>query len=392
MNFKDLTVGVLKEIMDGEKRVAATPETVGKLVAAGATVLVESGAGEDSMCNDEEYRRAGAEIVSQPEDIFNRADIILKVKEPLFNSKIGKHEAELFKPNQVLVTFLHPANPANHDTVRTLARQGVISFTMDSVPRISRAQQMDALTSMSTIAGYKAVILAANRLPRFLPMMPTAAGIIPPAQVLVVGTGVAGLQAVATAKRLGAKVKSIDIRPDANEQAKSLGAEIIPFDVPQELAVGQGGYARRLPEEWYQREREILAPHVQGSDVVILTALIPGEKAPLLVDQQMLAGMKESSVIVDVSVDQGGNCELTRPGEEYLYNKIWISGFLNIPASVAESATRMYAQNIFNFLNHVVREGRVDSSAEDEIIQKALVTKDGRIVHQGTLLAMENPS
>ena len=250
------------------------------MVAAGATVLVENGAGEDSMCNDEEYRRAGAEIVSQPEDIFNRADIILKVKEPLFNAKIGKHEAELFKPNQVLVTFLHPANPANHDTVRTLARQGVISFTMDSVPRISRAQQMDALTSMSTIAGYKAVILAANRLPRFLPMMPTAAGIIPPAQVLVVGTGVAGLQAVATAKRLGAKVKSIDIRPDANEQAKSLGAEIIPFDVPQELAVGQGGYARRLPEEWYQREREILAPHVQGSDVVILTALIPGEKAP----------------------------------------------------------------------------------------------------------------
>lgn len=390
MKFKGLTVGVLKEIMVGENRVAAIPETVKKLVAAGARVLVESGAGERAMCKDEQYRAAGAEVVLSPLEIFDKSDLILKVKEPLFNEKIGKHEAELLSANQVLVSFLHPANPLNHDTVRKLAQRGVVSFTMDSIPRISRAQQMDALTSMSAVAGYKAVIMAANHLPRFIPMVPTAAGIIQPAQFLVVGTGVAGLQAVATARRLGARVKSLDIRPEANEQAKSLGAEIIPFDVPQELAVGKGGYARRLPDEWYAREREVLAPHVQASDVLILTALVPGERSPLLVDKRMVAGMKEGSVIVDISVDQGGNCELTRAGEEYVYEKIMLSGLLNIPATVAVDATRMYAQNLWNFLDYIVKDGRVNSGSEDEIIKESLVTKDYKIVHQGTLLAMEN--
>ena len=255
------------------------------------------------------------------------------------------HEAELLREQTALVCFLHPANPINHRTVDILARRGITSFTLDGIPRISRAQQMDSLTSMSTIAGYKAVILGAFHLPRFIPMMPTAFGMIKPAEVLVVGAGVAGLQAIATAKRLGAKIKALDIRPEANEQVRSLGAEVIPFDLPPELALGEGGYALRLPDEWYIKERAALLPVLKNVDILILTALIPGEKAPLLVDENMVGQMKKGTVIVDIAVDQGGNCSLTRPGEEYYFNGTYIIGLQNIPAGLASDATWMFSQN-----------------------------------------------
>ncbi len=388
MQFDKITIGVPREIMPGEKRVAAIPDTVGKMVAAGARVLVEAGAGAGAYIDDESFKEKGAEIIPDVRDIYNQANIILKVKEPRYHDQIGRHEAELFPENGVIISFLHPAHSVNHDGLKILAKRGITGYTLDGIPRISRAQRMDSLTSMSTVAGYKAVIFAANNLGRFIPMMPTSFGIINPAQFLVVGTGVAGLQSIATAKRLGAKVKTLDIRPEANEQARSLGAENIEFDIPRELAVGKGGYARRLPKEWYEQEREILAPHVEQSDAVILSALIPGEVAPKIIDEPMVKKMKKGSVIVDIAVDQGGNCTLTRCGEEFDYEGVTISGIMNIPATLPVDATNMFAQSAYNFLTYLLDNGSVKTDTNDEIIQSTMVTHDGRIVHHGTLKAM----
>lgn len=390
MQYKGITVGVLREIMPGEKRVAVVPETARELVKNGADVLVEQGAGEGAYFHDEEYVAAGARIASSAEGVYENAQVFLKVKEPLFNEAMGKHEAELIPRGRALISFLHPANDHNHEMVKILAEREITSFTLDSIPRISRAQKMDALTSMSTVAGYKAVLFAADQLARFIPMMPTAFGVIKPAQFLVIGTGVAGLQAVATARRLGAKVKTLDIRPDANEHARSLGAEVIPFDIPAELALGQGGYAQRLPEEWYEKEREVLTPHVQESDVIVLTALIPGEIAPILVNEAMIEKMKKGSVIVDISVDQGGNCSICQAGANRFYEGVLISGIANIPATLPVDSTRMFAQNIMYFLNYLVKEGEINTDIEDDIIKETLVTINGKVVHGGTLLAMQN--
>ncbi len=389
MHFDKVVVGIPCEIMPGEKRVAAVPDTVGKIIATGAEVLIESGAGLKAYIDDSEFTAKGAKIVTSVQELYSKANVILKVKEPRFHEELGKHEAELFSENSILLGFLHPAHSVNHEALKIMAKRGITSFTLDGIPRISRAQQMDALTSMSTVAGYKAVIFAANHLGRFIPMMPTSFGIIQPAQFLVIGTGVAGLQSIATAKRLGAKVKTLDIRPEANEQARSLGAENVEFDVPQEFAVGDGGYARRLPEEWYEKERELLLPHVEQSDAIILTALIPGEVAPTIINEEMLAKMKKGSVIVDVAVDQGGNCSLTRCGEEYNYNGITISGIMNVPATLPIDATNMFAQSLYNFFAYIIQDKEIKTDRSDEIIESTLVTHKGSIIHRGTLLAMD---
>ena len=388
MQIDKIIIGVPREIMPGEKRVAAIPDTVGKMVSAGARVLVEAGAGAGAYIDEESFKEKGAEIISDVREIYKQANIIIKVKEPRYHEELGKHEAELFPENGVIISFLHPAHSVNHEGIKILAERGITGYTLDGIPRISRAQQMDSLTSMSTVAGYKAVIFAANNLGRFIPMMPTSFGIIHPAQFLVIGTGVAGLQSIATAKRLGAKVKTLDIRPEANEQARSLGAENIEFDVPRELAVGEGGYARRLPREWYEQERKILTPHVAESDAVILSALIPGEVAPLIIDEPMIKKMKKGSVIVDIAVDQGGNCAITRCGEEFIYDGVTISGIMNIPATLPIDATNMFAQSTFNFLSYLLQDGTAKTDTSDEIIQSTLVTHGGRIVHHGTLMAM----
>ncbi len=389
MQLDKVVVGIPREIMPGEKRVAAIPDTVGKMVSSGARVLVQSGAGKGAYIDDEMYREKGAEIIADAKSVYDEANIILKVKEPRMNEETGLHEAEMFRENCILISFLHPAHSVNHEGLRIMAKRGITSFTLDGIPRISRAQQMDSLTSMSTVAGYKAVIFAANHLGRFIPMMPTSFGIINPAQFLVVGTGVAGLQSIATAKRLGAKVKTLDIRPEANEQARSLGAENIAFDVPEELAIGEGGYAKRLPEEWFAREREALLPHVEQSDAVILTALIPGEVAPKLIDENMVKKMKKGSVIVDIAVDQGGNCTLTRCGEEFVFEGITISGIMNVPATLPVDATNMFAQSTYNFFAYIIKDGSVNTDSTDEIVHSTMVTHGGQIVHRGTLLAME---
>jgi len=388
MKFSGLTIGVPKEILAREKRVAVTPDVAKKFVDNGAKFLIESHAGEGAFFFDEDYAAVGAEVVSSAREIYSRANLILKVKEPQFNNDLGKHEAELIKEGGTIVAFLHPAHDVNHKSIKILAERGITSFTLDSIPRISKAQPMDALTSMSTIAGYKSVIFGANRIKKFIPMMPTSAGMIPPSEVIVVGAGVAGLQAIATAKRLVAKVKALDIRPEAAAQAKSLGVEVIPFDVPQDLAVGKGGYAKRLPKEWYEKEREVLAKHLATCDILILSALIPGEVAPTLVTKEMVDTMKKGSVIVDIAIDQGGNCEVTHEGEEYDYNSVWIIGILNIPATLSIDSTRMFSSNIWYFVDNLVKDGKVNVDMDDQIIRETLVTRGGSIVHHGTLLSM----
>ena len=388
MKFQGLTLGVPTEIMHGERRVAAIPDTVKKMVAEGAKVLVEEGAGVGSFFSDDEYKAAGAEIVAEAEEVYAKSDIILKVKEPLLNEATGKHEIELMKDGQVLITFIHPASPVNHQMVKQMAAKGVIGLTLDGIPRISRAQAMDALTSMSTIAGYKSVLMAANRLAKFMPMVGTAVGMIKPANVLVVGTGVAGLQAVATAKRLGAVVKAADIRPAAREQSQSLGAKIAELGIPEELAVGEGGYAKRLPDEWLIKEQGALKEVVADSDIIILTALIPGKLAPVVITEEMVKSMRPGSAIVDVAIDQGGNCAITVPGEIVDKFGVNIDGTKNIPGKMPTSSTWMFSHNIFHYVANLCKDGKVDLNMNDEIIASSLVCRDGEIVHAGALEAM----
>ena len=388
MKFQGMVIGVPKEIMKAENRVAATPDTVKKMVGEGAKVIVESGAGLGAFFSDEQYLAAGAQIESDVAKIYSQAGVILKVKEPLFNENAGKHEAEMLREGQYLITFLHPASPVNHDMVRQLAARGVISLTLDGIPRITRAQSMDALSSMSTVAGYKSVLSAATRLAKFLPMIGTAVGTIKPANVLVIGTGVAGLQAVATAKRLGAVVTAVDIRPDANEQTKSLGAKTHDVGIPPDLAIGKGGYAQSLPDEWLLKERENLKEIVKTSDIVILSALIPGKKAPILITEEMVKSMASGSCIVDISIDQGGNCECTPAGKVEVVHGVTIDGTKNIPGSVPTSSTWMFSQNIYNLLAYLAADGRITLNRSDEIVASSLVTIEKEIVHAGTKEAM----
>lgn len=383
-----MLIGIPKEILQDERRVAMSPDTTQRLVAAGYDVLVETGAGVGSLATDEAYAKAGARIASGPREVFDTADLVLKVKQPVENEDHGFHEADVIKEGATLITFLHPAAPGSHDMIRKLAARRVTAFSMDAVPRTSRAQRMDALTSMSTITGYRSVLLAAEVLPRFVPLVGTAVGMVKPAKALVIGAGVVGLQALGTLKRLGAVTTSIDIRAAALESATSLGAKAGGFEVPEDLAMGAGGYAKALPPAWLAKERAALVPMVADSDVVILSALVPGEVAPLLIGQEAVAQMRPGSVIVDVSIDQGGNCELTHPGEVIEVDGVTIVGTQNIPGHMPEHATWLYSQNLLAFIENLYKNqpGVIDWS--DDIVQGSLVTRDGQIVHEGTLKAM----
>ncbi len=383
-----MIIGIPKEIMHDEKRVSATPETVQKFVADGATVLVESGAGAGSFYQDNQYQEAGAQIIADVAEIYNTADVILKVKEPLFNEAKNMHEVDMMKKGQYLITFIHPASPVNHEMVKKMAANGIIGLTLDGVPRISRAQNMDALTSMSTCAGYKGIMMAANHLPKFMPQIFCAVGMIKPANVLVIGAGVAGLQAIATAKRLGAVVHVADIRPDAAEQGKSLGAKVIDTTVPAELAVGKGGYANSLPEEWLLKEREALKDTIAEMDIVFCSALIPGKQAPILITEEMVKSMKPGSVIVDISIDQGGNCAITPPGTVEEKHGVIIEGIKNIPGMLPTSSTWMFANNVYHLLTYLTKDGQIALDRNDEIVSSILVTIDGEIVHTGAREAM----
>ncbi len=383
-----MIIGIPKEIMHGERRVAATPETVGKFVKEGATVLVENGAGVGAFFADADYAAAGAEMVADVADLYKRADVILKVKEPLFNEEKGCSEIDMMHAGQYIITFIHPASPVNHQMVKDMAKKGVIGLTLDGVPRISRAQNMDALTSMSTVAGYKGMLMAASDLEKFMPQIFCAVGMIRPCNVLVIGVGVAGLQALATAKRLGAVTYAADIRPAAVEQAKSLGAKPVELGVPAEEAIAPGGYAQKLPEATLLREREALAAVLPNMDVVFCSALIPGKLAPVVITDEMVQTMKEGSVIVDIAIDQGGNCAITPPGTREVKHGVVLEGIKNIPGMLAASSTWMFAQNIYNLTKFLTHDGKIQLDMNDEIVKSILVTINGEIVHAGALEAM----
>ena len=383
-----MILGIPKEILEQEVRVAAIPETVQQYVQMGFKVLVQTSAGEGALWADDQFVSAGAEIVPDAVSLFHAADVVLKVKQPWVNQAAGLHEAEMIREGTVLIAFLHPAAPCNHEMVRILARRNVTAFTMDGVPRISRAQPMDALTSMSTISGYKAVLIAANRFPKFIPLIGTAIGTIRAAKFLVVGAGVVGLQSVATAKRLGGSVSVVDIREDARRAADSLGAKVADFEVPAELAVGEDGCTRAIPEEWLEKERAALAPLVAEADIVVLSALVPGEVAAVLVTETMVAEMKPGSVVMDVSVDQGGNCAVTRPGAETLHQGVTILGLWNIPGSMPVHGSWLYAHNMLHYVKNLFKKGIGTPDMDDEIVRPSLVTHGGKVVHQGTLKAM----
>jgi len=383
-----MIIGVPKEIMHGELRVSAIPETVAKFIEAGAEVLVEKSAGAGAHYPDSEYVAVGAKIIDDVAELYEKADVILKVKEPLFNEAKGVHEVDMMHQGQYLITFLHPAAPVNHEMVQNLAKKGVIGLTLDGIPRISRAQNMDALTSMSTCAGYKGMLLAANALSKFVPQIFCAVGMIKPVNTLIIGAGVGGLQALATAKRLGSVVYAADIRPDAVEQAKSLGAKIVETGVPAELAVGEGGYALSLPDDVLAKEREALKDAVSQMDIVFCGALVPGKLAPILITDEMVASMAPGSVIVDISIDQGGNCEATVPGETVVKHGVTIIGIKNIPGMLATSSTWMFANNVYHLVNYLMKDGKIVLDRNDEIVASILTTIDGEVVHAGAKEAM----
>lgn len=385
-----MIIGVPAEILHDEWRVAVTPETVRELVTLGYQVTVEEGAGRGVFVSDEEYERAGARIESDPVAVFAASDIVLKVKQPCFNERLGRHEAEMLRPGSVLVAFLHPASPGGREMVPILRDRRITAFTMDGIPRISTAQAMDALTSMSTITGYKSVIHAAAKLPVFVPLVGTAIGVIQPARFLIVGVGVVGLQAIATAKRLGGICTCVDIRGEAREICRSLGANVAGFEVPDGLATGEGGYAKSLPDEWLEKEREFLAPLLRQADAVILSALVPNEEAPLLVTAEMVQGMKPGSVVIDVAIDQGGNCALTQAGDEIHVDQVLISGIQNIPGSMAVHATWLYSKNILEYVKNLCKTAPGQIDWGDEIVRASLVTRDGQILHSGTLKAIQH--
>jgi NAD(P) transhydrogenase subunit alpha len=362
-----------------EKRVALNPEAVSRM--AGAEVIVESGAGEAALYTDSAYAQKGAKVVGDSKAVYSVADVLVKVQPPTIE------EAKLLKEGASLISFLYPAT--NLEVVRNLAERRVSSLAMELIPRISRAQPMDALSSQSTISGYKAVLLAADTLPKLFPMLMTAAGTVPPARVLIVGVGVAGLQAIATARRLGAMVEAYDIRPAVKEQVVSLGAKFVELPVESKDAQDAGGYARAQTQEFYNRQQELLAQRTKASDVVITTALVPGKKAPLLISREAVLGMAPGSVVVDLAAEQGGNCALTEPGKTVTVNGVTIHGPLNLPSSMATQASALYSRNITSLLQTMIKGGAYSIDLNDELVKGALVTHKGDVLHQATKAALE---
>jgi NAD(P) transhydrogenase subunit alpha len=374
-----MIVGVPRESYPGERRVALVPSVLANLKKAGLDVVVEQNAGFEAGYPDAEYTAKGAKVVPDRAEVFRTADIIVQVLCYGSNDKTGKADVPLYRPDQLLIGFLRPLGEL--DTIQDIARAGVASFAVELMPRVTRAQSMDALSSMGTVCGYRAVLIAADTLPRLFPMMTTAAGTITPARVLVIGAGVAGLQAIATARRLGAVTSAYDLRPAVKEQVQSLGARFVELPVEAQDAQDAGGYARAQDESFYNRQRELLTRVVAENDVVITAAVIPGKKSPILITREMVAGMAPGSVIVDLAAERGGNCELTRVGEKFVTGGVTIIGWANLASSVPHDASQLYARNMVAFLTHLVKEGRPRLDADDEIIRSTLVTHRGEVVN-----------
>jgi NAD(P) transhydrogenase subunit alpha len=373
-----MIISIPKETHAGERRVALVPASVPPLVKAGARVLVEADAGDAAGFTDEAYREVGAEIVSDRQELFQKADVVLQVRGLGANPHAGAADLDLISEGLVLIA---PCDPlGNPQAIKTLAERGVTLFAMELIPRITRAQSMDVLSSMATIAGYKAVLVAANHLPKMFPLMMTAAGTLTPAKVFVIGAGVAGLQAIASAKRLGAVVQAYDVRPAVKEQIESLGAKFVEMPLESAGAETAGGYAKQLSEEFYQKQRELMARTVAASDVCITTAAIPGKPSPRLITAEAVRGMAPGSVIVDLAAERGGNCELTRPDETVVENGVTILGPTNLPGELPTHASQMLAKNFTNFLKLITRGGDVHLNLEDEVVRSTLAAYRGEVV------------
>ena len=372
-----MVLGVVKETFPGEKRVSVIPQVISSFKKMGLDVIVESGAGEGAYISDKDYEEAGAKIVSKDE-LLKSSDIITYVKAPGAD-KNNIVDIDSMRKGTVVIGMTEPL--ANPEVAKIFAEKGIISFSLELIPRITRAQSMDVLSSMATIAGYKAVIIASELLSKVFPMFMTAAGNLMAARVFVLGAGVAGLQAIATAKRLGAVVEAYDVRPEVKEQVQSVGGKFIELGLETKEASDKSGYAKEMSDEFYRKQREMMLRVLEYTDVVISTASVPGKKAPILITKEMVEKMKPGSVIVDLAAEKGGNCELTKPGEIYEYNKVKIAGVINLPSTVPVHASQMYSNNVKNFLSLIVKNGNLNIDLSDEIISSTLVTKDGEIVN-----------
>ena len=373
-----MILGVPKETFPGENRVSLVPANIPGLIKAGFGVMVESGAGDKSRYPDRLYEDRGAKLVQRREDLFQSADIILQVRGYCANPNAGEADFDLMHENQVMVGFMKPCSNAKY--VRKISERSVVTFAMELIPRISRAQSMDTLSSMMTISGYKAALLAADTLPKMFPLFMTAAGTIAPAKILVVGAGVSGLQAIATSRRLGAVVSAYDIRPAVKEQVESLGAKFVELDLQTRDSEGKGGYAKAMGEEFYQKQQALMKDVVSENDVVISTAAIPGRKAPILITEDMVSAMPPGSVIVDVAAEGGGNCELTEIDKTVVKHDVTIIGKTNLPSLIPFHASQMYSNNITKFLLNMTKDGELVYNMEDEIIRDTLVSKDGEFL------------
>ena len=372
------TLGIPRETFPQERRVALIPRQCEVLKKAGLEVIIEQSAGVSAGFPDELYVARGARI-SNREDVFREADIIAQVRCLGANPEAGRSDLPLLRPGQTLIGFGEPLTALQESS--DLASAGVSLLALELIPRITRAQSMDALSSMATIAGYRAVLMGASQLTKMFPMLMTAAGTVTPAKVFVLGAGVAGLQAIATARRLGAVVCAYDVRPAVKEQVESVGAKFVMLDVDAKSSEDKGGYAKAMDEEFYRRQRELLTEVLREQDVVITTAAVPGRKSPILITAEMASAMPQGSVIVDIAAERGGNCELTKPGETVIHNQVTILGPLNIPSMIPNHASQMLSANITAVAKLLLREGNISLNLEDEIIRESLVTHEGKVVH-----------
>ncbi len=372
-----MKIAVAKEIEMEERRVALIPDIVARLIKQDFEVLVEAGAGEQAHFSDAAYESVGARIIADPHQLWNEADIVLKVSPP--REREGQFEVNWMREGACLISFLNPLG--NPQIIQQIAAHKVTALSMEMIPRTTRAQSMDALSSQASLAGYKAVLIAAANAPKFFPMLTTAAGTIPPAKVFIMGAGVAGLQAIATARRLGAVVEAFDIRPAVKEEVQSLGAKFVEINI-EEDTVAEGGYAKEISEDAKQRSRELVAHHVAQADVVITTAQVPGKQAPTLVTEEMVMAMKPGAVLVDLAAEQGGNCSCTEPGRTTVQHGVTIIGSINLPSSMPIHASQMYAKNLQTVLKHLVKDGELVLDFEDDITSAACVTHNGEIRNQ----------
>ena len=377
-----MNVVIPKETLDNESRVAATPGSIKELVKAGLSVMVETQAGIKSHISDTDYKNAGASIIESKEELLSKADILLKVLPPTLDQIV------LLQPKSIVISFCQTTKDI--DTVKALKEQSVTGFSMHLIPRTTLAQKMDALSSQANIAGYKAVLIAASKLGVYMPLLMTAAGTIRPAKVLVLGAGVAGLQAIATAKRLGAQVEAFDVRPIVKEQVESLGAKFIEVDSSNDdEGVGDGGYAKETSEDYKNRQQKLIHDHISKSDVVVTTALIPGKPAPKLIPESMVNSMKPGSIIMDLASENGGNCELTKKDKIITHNGVIIDGSSNIPGSMPVHASELYAKNITAFLTYMIEDGELKLNLDDEIISGSMYTHLGEVTHEPTQEAIK---